>query len=162
MKNIYRLKHIIRYSNVSRITNENVAEHSFMVAAIVIKLANKYDFDIGKATAMAVVHDFPEVYIDDVNHQVKRDYPKVAEALKEAEKQIMIDKFSEVERAIYTAYESQVSAEAQIVKYADVLQCIQYAAHEISLGNNGYMHTVMSEATALKIKLENRLKRYEK
>ena len=44
---IYRLEYIIRYSNVPRIHDESVASHSFFVAAILMKLNDDYDFDLG-------------------------------------------------------------------------------------------------------------------
>ena len=57
LNNIYRMKHIIRYSNIQRISNENIAEHSFFVAANILELSKEYEFNIGKALQMAIVHD---------------------------------------------------------------------------------------------------------
>lgn len=148
INNLYRLKHIIRYSNVQRITNENVAEHSFFVAANVIELREQYTFDLGQALLMATVHDYTEIYIDDINHQVKRDFPEVKWALKKAEKEV-VKKFSPIVKEAFYLYEAQETIEAKIVKLADVYQCKQYAQHEITLGNSGYMLTVLEESEKL-------------
>ena len=156
LNNLYRLKHIIRYSNVQRITNENVSEHSFHVSANVIELREHYKFNLGQALLMATVHDYTEIYIDDINHQVKRDYPKVKQALKEAEKEA-IKRFSPIVQEAFKQYEKQATIEAKIVKLADIYQCKQYAQHEITLGNSGYMKTVLSESEELIERLKREL-----
>lgn len=159
LNEIYRLKHITRYSNIERITNEDVAQHSFFVAANVIELSKKYEFNIGRALLMANVHDWPEIYIDDISHQVKRDFPKIKKAHKDAEIQV-IKKFSPLVQAAYLEYEEQESLEAIIVKLADVYQCIQYADFELQLGNKGYMKQVKKDAKKLIKKLEAHIDQY--
>ncbi len=139
------MKHIIRYSNVQRITNENVAEHSFFVAANVLELSNEYKFSIGEALKMAIIHDMPEIYIDDVSHKVKTDFPNVKKALKEAE-EMVVKEFSQTIQDSFYEFDKQETVESLIVSLADVYQCLQYANHEIALGNSGYMVSVKEES----------------
>lgn len=141
-KTIYSLAYLTRYSNVPRVKNESVAEHSFFVASIVIKLHEKYEFDLGVALAMAVTHDWGEVYIDDITVATKREFPFVAEALREAEEDVYREKFSAEVYSLWRELNAHETTEAMVVKYADILQCVQYSSHEMSLGNKGYMKKV--------------------
>jgi len=160
LNNIYRLKHIIRYANVQRVSNENVAEHSFFVSANILELAKDYNFDVGKAVLMSTVHDMPEIYLDDISHAIKSEFPTIAKAHKDAE-EVVIKKFSPLVQELFAEYEKQDTVEALIVKLADIYQCIQYANHEISLGNGGYMKEVLEGSTKLvKIQKEKISKNY--
>jgi len=161
LSNIYNLKFIIRYSNVERIRDESVAEHSFFVASLVLELANEYKFNIGKALQMAIVHDYPEVYVDDVSQEVKRNFPKIRESLKNAEKEA-IKNFSKSVQKAYNEYELFDSIEAKIVKLADILSVLQYCKSEINLGNNGYISDVYSKTYKLQNKFREILKEYKK
>ena len=145
MNDLYRLKFIIRYSNIPRIRDESVAEHSFFVAAICIKMLEAYpDADVAKVLMMANIHDWAEADIDDIAHDVKRDYPAVKRALKSAESKIM-RKYSQDVREAYAEYEECKTLEAKIVKSADIQQCIQYLTTEIGLGNE-FMKPLLEES----------------
>jgi len=143
---LYNLDYIVRYSNVPRIKDETVASHSFFVAVEVYKLYKEFDFDINKAIHIALTHDFPECYIDDVNHKIKESYPKVAKALKEAESEI-IKGFPEFIQHFIFEYEGKFTNESLIVHLADIIQCKTYSYNEIKLGNKGYMQKVYNEST---------------
>lgn len=143
-KQIYNLDYIVRYSNVPRIKDETVASHSFFVAMEVYQLREKYVFDLDKAIHIALCHDLPETYIDDVNHKIKADYPEVAKALKKAEIDA-IKHFSPLLQDYIHQYNGN-SLEAIIVHYADILQCKTYASNEIKLGNGGYMERVYKDS----------------
>jgi len=138
---IVPLNYIVRYSNVPRIKDETVAEHSFLVAAIVVKLYERYEFDIGWALTMAVCHDLPEYAVNDVTHAIKRDHPAVAAALHDAEREV-IKTLPEVAQRAYTEFEEQSTREAFIVHLADVIQCSQYAENEVQLGNKERMEKI--------------------
>lgn len=152
LSKIYNLRHITRYSNVERVRDESVAEHSFFVAAIVLELYKEYDFNLGYALRMAICHDYPEVYVDDVSHKVKADYPEVAKSLKRAEKEA-IKSFSPIVIESYLSFEEGDSIESKIVKLADIIQVKQYCESEIRLGNTGYIKTVLLESMSLEIEL---------
>lgn len=143
--NIYKLAYITRYSGVPRIKNESVAEHSFFVAALVIKLNEVYDFDIGTALQMAISHDWAEAFIGDATHATKLAYPNIAQAMHEAEKSA-IKQFAPRVYNLLCRYNNQSSVEAKVVALADVVQVAQYAENEVKLGNIGYMIDVANSA----------------
>lgn len=61
IKDLYALKNITRFNNLSRINDESVAEHGFFVSLIVARLYRKYNFNLGKALLMATIHDIFEI-----------------------------------------------------------------------------------------------------
>ncbi len=145
MKDLYKLKFIIRYSNIPRIRDESVAEHSFFVGALCVLSLEEYpEADAGKVLLMANIHDWAEAEIDDIAHNIKRDYPAVRKALKSAELKVM-RKYPEFIREAYEEYEEGLTLEARIVKAADIRQCIQYLGTEISLGNT-HMASLLEES----------------
>lgn len=159
---IYRLKCITRYSNVPRISSESVAEHSFFVASIVIDLHSKYEFDLGKAISMAIVHDWAESFVDDVTVATKNMFPEIREAIHRAEEMIYEKVFSGMPCKLWKELNSQDTIESMIVKYADVLQCAQYSEHEVRLGNHGYMDEVLTSSLNRAKVLEEEIKEYER
>lgn len=152
----YSLEHTKRYSMKPVVHQESVASHSFFVALAVLMLADTYKFDVNKAVKTAICHDLAEMEISDVNHLVKRNFPAVAKALQDAEENIIAGFPSTVKE--YCEYYRDKSPESLAVHYGDTLQCMQYAMHEINLGNRGYMVDVYdnskSRLDALKLKLE--------
>jgi len=139
---VYRLEYLIRYSNVPRIHDESVASHSFFVSVILIDLNDRYEFDLGKATIMAICHDMPETRTNDLSHETQSLYPKLKEALREAEVEA-IKEFPEACQHAITEYTLCESVESKFVHLADAMQCYQYACHELKLGNDGYMQEVV-------------------
>jgi 5'-deoxynucleotidase YfbR-like HD superfamily hydrolase len=133
-KQIYNLSYITRYSVVQRIKNESVAEHSFYVASIVIKLADFYAFDVNRAAAMAIVHDWSESWIDDITVATKKQFPMIAHAAEASENLVVASNFSNVPFMLWQEHKEKESVESLIVHYADILQCMQYSANEIKLG----------------------------
>lgn len=143
--NIYKLAYITRYSGMPRIKDESVAEHSFFVASLVIKLHEVYDFDIGTAIQMAVVHDWAEAFIGDITHITKVNYPELSQAAHLAEKK-SIKQFVPRIYNMLCRYNNQSTVEAKVVAMADVIQVAQYAENEVKLGNTGYMIDVANSA----------------
>ena len=155
----YSLEHTKRYSMKPVVHQESVATHSFFVALGVLMLSKDYQFDVNTAVKIAICHDLAEMEISDVNHLVKKNYPAVAAALLEAEKEI--DKGFPIQVQDYCRKYHDESPEALIVHYADALQCLQYSANEIGLGNQGYMVDVYKNSTKRMEKLEEKLKPYK-
>lgn len=141
LDNIYTLKHIIRYNTVPKIVKENVAEHSFFVSSIVLKLYEDYDFELEKALIMAITHDYVEIYISDVPRNVKNKYPLLNKTLENVERQAWKDLFPQF-NDYNVEFETQETNESLIVKLADSLSIIQYSQSEVKLGNSGYMRNV--------------------
>lgn len=157
---IYKLNNIIRYSNVSRISSENVAVHMYHVAAIVLQLFTEYEFNLEKALVMALSHDIPETEIDDISHATKMKNPAIAKALKDAESEL-IKQYPKFMMEAIEEFEIGSTLEAVIVQIADADQCSQYSWHEIhNLGNtssemeNIYEHSV-KRVNVLKDKIKS-------
>lgn len=155
----YTLEHTKRYSMKPVIHQESVATHSYFVALGVLMMAPFYKFDVNEAIKIAICHDLAEMEISDVNHMVKKNYPVVAAALKEAEAQIVQNFPSQLKHFCDIYHED--SPEALVVHYADALQCMQYSQNEISLGNTGYMVDVHTNSSKRLFKLEEKLKPYK-
>lgn len=156
----YTLEHTKRYSMKPVVHQESVATHSFFVALGVLMLSNTYHFDSNLALKIAICHDLAEMEISDVNHLVKKNFPIVADALKKAEQEI-VKGFPEQLRDYCGLYHED-TPEALVVHYADALQCLQYSANEIGLGNGGYMVDVHENSTKRLAKLKEKLKPYER
>lgn len=159
---IYNLCFIKRYSIIPRIHEESIAEHSFFVSAIVIKLHEDYYFDLGEALTMAVIHDWTESYTDDITIATKKMFPGIAKAVDKAEGTIAKLEFSSAIYSIWKTYKDGNTIEAKIVKYADILQVIQYAQNEVKMGNDGYMQSVLNGATYRSYELETELKEHKR
>jgi len=132
-KKLYKLSFINRYSSIFRINNENVAQHSFFVAAIVLKLYEEYVFELNEALLAAICHDIPEVDIGDIIHSVKKDNPELDLALKSVEKKA-ISKYPYIIQYGHSIYNGN-TVEGKVAQLADVFQVHQYVNNEISLGN---------------------------
>lgn len=158
---IYNLAFIHRYSVIPRVKNESIAEHSFFVASLVIKLNEEYEFDLGKAVTMATIHDWTESWTDDITVATKRKFPLLANAVEVAELQVVTQFFPSCIKAAWLEYKEGVSIEAKIVKYADTLQIIQYAENEARLGNK-YMESVVEDAKQRLLILKGDLYEYNR
>jgi 5'-deoxynucleotidase YfbR-like HD superfamily hydrolase len=156
------LAYIKRYSVIPRIHEESIAEHSFFVASIVLKLADKYVFDTGRAVSMAVIHDWSESYTDDITVLTKRNYPEISKAVEIVEQKIAKSEFSPMVFELWKEYKAMVTTEALIVKYADTIQVIQYAQSEVNMGNSVYMQSVVNDATYRSYELETELNDFKK
>jgi 5'-deoxynucleotidase YfbR-like HD superfamily hydrolase len=84
---------------------------------------------------MALAHDLPEVFTHDVGHAVKRNFPKLAVAVAEAEKEAS-KLFPLCIQDDLAAYETE-SVEQLIVHLADVIEVLHYTKTELDLGNSG-------------------------
>lgn len=156
---IYKLSFINRYTNVIRVRNEDVAQHSFFVSAIVLKLYDKYVFDLGKALQAAISHDITEADLSDITHEVKFKHKNLANEIRLAEEK-EIQKYPEAVIEGVQIFNS-ISVEGLVVNYADVLQVNQYVLNEISLGNkNIFKIRIETERRINELKKE--LKQYER
>jgi len=142
VQHLYNLAYINRYSNVARIKDENVAEHSFFVAVEVLELYQVFDFKLDKALSMAIAHDWIEADTDDVNHLIKQKYPELKAALKKAENEEM-EKYPDYIIRMFREYDHQLTFESIVVHIADARQCSRYATNEINRGNKEYMQFVL-------------------
>lgn len=157
---LYQLCYITRYSNVPRIKDESVAEHSFLASAIVMYLHEEYVFNLGDALIGMVAHDIPECATNDVSHKIKKEYPEIKEALDRAEKKVAKEMPEPVQDGLSIYNGNWI--EGRICHLADAMQCYQYARHEISLGNRGYMLEVKLNSERRVKELREEIKKYER
>lgn len=138
---LYSLCYITRYDTVPRIKDENVAEHSFLVSAMILKLEEVYSFDLGKALVIAVSHDVLENETGDIPHIVKKNHPELYELLKVVEKKAL-QKYPDAVKYGVKEYDKNESVESKVVHLADAIQVLQYSTNEIRLGSNYYFDEV--------------------
>jgi 5'-deoxynucleotidase YfbR-like HD superfamily hydrolase len=160
-EDIYRLAQVKRYSNVPKIHEESVAEHGFFVAAIVMKLHEEYEFNLGLALQIAISHDMTEMELNDCPHIIKRKYPEIAAAYEKCEKDVENILPKQIGFASQR-FRLQKCVESKIVALADVIQCSQYSAVELKLGNDGYMKDVFEGSLIRETRLRKELSQYER
>lgn len=137
---IMTLGEIVRYNDRPKIRKESVSEHSFYVAANVIKICKAYNIPLEvkhDALEMAITHDIPEVFTGDIGYITKRDNPELAKALEETELKQLYENMPEYYQSFKDYVEGLKNQDlaATIVKLADVISVLQYSNNEIELGN---------------------------
>lgn len=140
---ILNLGEIIRYNNRRRIKDENVAEHSFYVVAVTLKICKFYNLSDSvtfEALKYAISHDLPEILLGDVIFETKESNPLIKDLIEDAE--IEAIKNSDDLKCFYPEYldfvvgEKNNSLPSLVVKLADTISVVQYSEREIELGNN--------------------------
>ena len=133
-KEVYKLKELKRYNNTPKIHQESVAEHSYFVALLIVKLREYIEFDLPTALIMAIVHDLPEVQTSDIPFNVKQRFNNISPTI-EQELDVIDQMLGKEYKDIHSRYTKRECIESMIVKLADVLSCKQYSNSERSLGN---------------------------
>jgi len=142
---IYRLCYIIRYGNIPRIKNESVAEHTFLINAMLLQLNEEYEFDLGKALVFATAHDILEADTSDICHTLKRDNKELYEAIKKAEKSFA-SRYPPTVKYGIEEYDKGDTVESKVVHLADAMQCLQTANNELKTGGNEYFLEVQDNS----------------
>lgn len=158
---VVRLKYITRFSLLPRVKNESVAEHSFFVVLIVIKLHNYFNFDLKEALTYAVSHDIPEYATSDIPFNLKRHSSKLANELNRLELETL-ELFPSVIYTGYKKYKNQETVESQIVKLADIIQSILYLENEVQLGNKEVMNPIVNDSYERAKKIFTDLEGYQR
>lgn len=131
--NLYKLKNLIRYNNKTRLKDENVAEHSYYVAIIGLKLCDKFNLNKNiklKVITKALLHDMPEMYINDITHDAKMIL-NINDNINKFERYYYMSEYPK-----YTSLMKQKKdLVSTIVVIADILSAKQYILNEIELGN---------------------------
>ena len=132
------MSNISRYNTRYRIKNESIAAHSFYTIWFTSALCSHYNLDVEvtqKAMECAMVHDIPEVYINDVTYDCKKMIPELTDILAPYEEEI-ISKLSDIAAPImFNPLTPEDKLICSIVKYADVVSVKQYSISEMKLGN---------------------------
>ncbi len=134
-KDIDILRSLVRYQNCHRNVNETVAEHSFYVAILVLKLREYYNFNLELALKTALVHDVMESKISDVPHNIKLQNPKLADALEEAETNVTKEMLSDEALALIRQFNHGETPEGLACQLGDILSVVMYANAELTSGN---------------------------
>lgn len=161
LMDIYKLKNIIRYNTRMHIKNESVAEHSFYVALIGLKLCDKYNVDedtTRKVLIKALLHDMPEIEINDITHDAKEKLG-LRPFLEHYEKDYFNRKFAKHANLMNKSFKNSAIVNT-IVDLADAYSVVQYVSNEILLGNNSNdMTEILAESTHRTEKYVKKLKR---
>lgn len=138
-KEIYNQNNIKRYNSVETIKTQNLGEHHASVTnlTIIILETLSKDFTIDDrtkylATAVASIHDKGEVVFNDINYELKRDYPKLSEISNEVEHGY-ITSIKPYKEIFLEAQENKVAR--LVYKLADALDLILFVNREKLLGN---------------------------
>lgn len=137
-KDVDVLRSLIRYQNCPRLINESVAEHSFFVAIYVLKLKTYYNFNLETALKMALVHDFPEAYISDIPHNIKKNNPNLAKTLEEIEINVTKERLSDEAADLLLQFNNGTTPEGLVCQLADIISVVLYAHDELSVGNKNF------------------------
>lgn len=133
---VYMLKDVIRYNCRKHLKDESVAEHSFYVALLALMICEeknvKDDDVIRKVLIKALLHDMPEIDLNDITHNVKEKLNLTA-FLKKYEDEYYAEKFPAYADLMSDDSDNLVN---RIVLYADALSVKQFCLNELALGNN--------------------------
>lgn len=160
LQNVNNMRNLTRYQAAPRVSSESVAEHSFFVAAYVLKLHDFYEFNLEKALRMALLHDFNEVFISDVPFPIKTKYKGLNKELDKAEYEINTEHISRDFADEMKEFNDMSSPEGIIVELGDVLSVVSYSKHEIGLGNSKYMKEVYNKSIPRYTRILTKAERY--
>lgn len=136
------LSGIVRFSRRLKVREENVAEHMWYVSYLTLQICNicKVSDKIKNlALEYAICHDIPEIVLDDVNHDVKCNYPQIKRML-EREEDLLLESLG---KDIALTHKGNVlhlppcnyKIAKAIVDLADVHSVAIYLESELLLGN---------------------------
>lgn len=156
---ISRMKYINRWSLMRNTSQENIQEHSHMVAVLAHALAviRRDQFgraaDPGRVTAAALYHDAPEIFTGDLPTPVKYANNTIRDAYKAVE-QNAADRLASMLppslRPAFTAVLSETDPEvAELVKGADKLSAYIKCLEELKAGNREFQSAARQTRNAL-------------
>ena len=139
-KKYYKLKNLVRYQTSPRIHDETVLEHQAVVAALVAKLRDDYEFDELKAIKLALFHDYAENETSDIPHPIKKKLPPdIQDRLEEIEVEILRNDLGDEMAQLLSDFNrfslADRSPEGKAVALADAYSVLLYAKSESTLGN---------------------------
>lgn len=147
---VSRMKNIGRWSLMRNSSQENVQEHSHMVAVIAHALAvisrDVYgkSIDPGQTAAAALFHDASEIFTGDMPTPVKYHNPDIISAYKQVEALASEKLLTTLPEELRPAYEGLFSPElngeatAALIKAADKLSAYIKCLEELKTGNSEF------------------------
>ena len=158
---IARMKYISRWGLMRNSVQENIQEHSHMVAVLAHTLAVirrdvlGADCDPGAAAVAALYHDAPEIFTGDLPTPVKYCNPEIRDAYKAVEA-VSADKLlSMLPTELRPAYapwlrEDYDPSLRALVKAADKLSAYIKCVEELKAGNNEFRQAAGQTLEAVK------------
>jgi len=159
---VSRMKNISRWSLMRNSCQENVQEHSHMVAVIAHSLAViRRDIfgvpsDPGACAAAALFHDASEIFTGDMPTPVKYFNPEIMSAYKQVEAvagQKLLRTLPEELRPAYSELLTPDSTVTELVKAADKLSAYIKCLEELKTGNDEFRFA--AEQTLAKLRSLN-------
>lgn len=157
---VSRLKYIQRWGLMRSAVQENVQEHSHMVAVLAHALAVirretfGREIDPGHVAAVALYHDAPEIFTGDLPTPVKYANPAIRDAYKAVEQNAAQRLTQMLPEALRPAF-SQLLEETDphvlsIVKAADKLAAYLKCLEEVKAGNREFQSAAEQTLQALR------------
>ena len=156
-----RMRYISRWGLMRNTFQENIQEHSHMVAVLAHALAViRRDVlgekaDPGLAAAAALYHDAPEILTGDLPTPIKYYSPDIREAYRQVE-QVAADKLlamlpDELRPAFQPLVREEYDPDTQaLVKAADKLSAYLKCVEELKVGNGEFRQAAEQTLEALK------------
>ncbi|WP_302780720.1 5'-deoxynucleotidase [Intestinimonas butyriciproducens] len=157
---ISRMRYIGRWGLMRNTFEENIQEHSHMVAVLAHALAVIRrdvfggDIDPGQAAALALYHDAPEILTGDLPTPVKYYNPEIRDAYREVETVSARRLLSMLPDALRPAYEPLLLEDPEsgyhaVVKAADKLSAYIKCVEELKAGNSEFRQAAEQTRQAL-------------
>ena len=157
---ISRMRYIGRWGLMRNTFQENIQEHSHMVAVLAHALAVIRrdvfggEIDPGQAAVLALYHDAPEILTGDLPTPVKYYNPEIREAYREVEEVSARRLLSMLPEALRPAYaplllEDPESPYHALVKAADKLSAHIKCLEELKAGNTEFRQAAEQTRRAL-------------
>ena len=146
------LSNVSRYNTRYRIKNESVAAHSVYTIWFTSVICSHFGLSpelTQKAMECAMVHDIPEIYINDITYDCKQMIPDIAKMIEPYEREI-VSRLSDVaESILFDPKDLEEQLISLIVRFADVVSVKQYSLSEIKLGNTSFSPILESAGVRL-------------
>ena len=157
---ISRMRYIGRWGLMRNTFEENIQEHSPMVAVLAHALAVIRrdvfggDIDPGQAAVLALYHDAPEILTGDLPTPVKYYNPEIRDAYREVETVSARRLLSMLPDALRPAYEPLLLEDLEsgyhaVVKAADKLSAYIKCVEELKAGNSEFRQAAEQTRQAL-------------
>lgn len=144
LQSLLELQHLDRVPRMGFVLRgvadpESVSEHLWHVAILVWTLGPRLEgFDLGRAMAMALVHDVGEVRLGDLPMTSNKYFEPGAKAAAETKAVVeLMQPFGDQPKELLAELQARESAEARLVKDCDKLQLMLKVAHYERHGARG-------------------------
>lgn len=145
-----KLSSIKRYNTRVRIHDESVAEHSFYTAFYTKFLCDAAE--VNQETRLlaldaALMHDVPEIYVNDITYDCKQAIEGLTDLLQKYEEKALHEVSDTASQVLFDPQNADQRMAQAIVECADVMSVVQYSLCELSLGNLNFNEIYQSSAT---------------